>query len=301
MKQQSRAERQVLHNRDVHDSVVSSYEDIHTEIFNPTEQTRTAGIFEEAILMLRTESEIPLILDFGAGTGNLTKHLLKLGARVLAADVSPKSLASLKVAFDGTGKFDTTGLNGVDLSNLKDNSVDMVATYSVLHHVPDYLGIVREFVRVVKSGGVIYIDHESAPCAWLEDSDDFKAYRKELQSVYGQPFMGRLVRKLWLIFSYNAWRRLVNRKLRGLNGEGDIHVFPDDHIEWDLIEKILLENCELIKCMDYLVCRELEPVPPLYEKHKGKCTDMRFAGLEGDRLRGGMAYLTSCLEISCYE
>lgn len=266
---------QICHNIRVHDSVVSLYEDVHPEIYNPTEQARIASVLEEAISQINTQSEIPLVLDFGAGTGNLTRHLLNLGARVLAADVSPKSLVSLKVAFDGTGRIDTVDLNGVDLSNLEDSSVDMVATYSVLHHVPDFLGIVREFVRVVKPGGVICIDHENAPSVWLEDSNDFKAYRKELQSVYGQPFMGRLVRKLRLLFSYNAWRRLVNRKLYGLSAEGDIHVFKDDHIEWHRLEELLLKQCVLLKREDYLVCGEVNPTPPLHEKYRARCVDMR--------------------------
>ena len=275
MKKESKASQQVLHNRDVHDSAVSSYEDIHVEIFNPTEQARIASVLEEAVTQIKTQAEIPLILDFGAGTGNLTRHLLNLGARVLATDVSPKSLASLEAAFGGTGRINTSELNGVDLSNLEDSSLDMVATYSVLHHVSDYLGIVREFVRVVKPGGVVYIDHESAPRVWLEDSDDFTAYRKELQNVYRRPFMERLVRKLRLLFSYNAWRRLINRKFYGMRAEGDIHVFKDDHIEWNQVEELLLKQCVTIKKEDYLVCREVDPTPQLHGKYSAKCADMR--------------------------
>jgi len=266
---------QVQHNKRVHDSVTSSYEQIHIEIYNPTEQARIACVLENTISQITTLAEVPLILDFGAGTGNLTKHLLNLRTRVVAADVSLKSLTSVKEKFSETGRIEIAELNGVDLSNLEDSSFDMVATYSVLHHVPDYLGIVKEFVRVVKPGGVIYIDHESAPCFWLEDSDDYKAYRKELQNVYGQSFIGRLARKLENLFSHNAWRRLVNRKLYGLSDEGDIHVFKDDHIEWDRINELLVEQCILLKREDYLVCREVNPTPPLHEKYRAKCVDMR--------------------------
>lgn len=266
---------QVQHNKSVHDSVVSLYEQVHTEIYNPTEQARIARVLANAMSQISTLAEVPLVLDFGAGTGNLTRHLLNNGARVLAADVSSKSLAYLKVTFGESGRIDTAELNGVDLSNLEDSSVDMVATYSVLHHVPDYLAIVREFVRVVKPGGVIYIDHECAPSVWLEDSDDFMAYRKELQAVYGQPFMGRLVRKLRLLFSFKAWKRLVNRKIYGLNAEGDIHVSKDDHIEWDRVDDILREQCVMIKGKDYLVCREVDPTPPVHSKYSAKCADMR--------------------------
>jgi ubiquinone/menaquinone biosynthesis C-methylase UbiE len=266
---------QVQHNKRVHDLVASSYERIHTDIFNPTEQARLARVLEDAISQITTSAAVPLVLDFGTGTGNLTKHLLSLRTKVVATDVSPKCLVAAKKAFSETGRLETAELNGVDLSNFLDNSFDMVATYAVLHHVPDYLRIVKELVRVTKPGGVIYIDHEWCPSSWLGYSDEYKTYRKELQDAYGQPFMRRLARKLCILFSYNAWRRLVNRKIYGLAGEGDIHVFKDDHIEWHLIEELLLKQCVVLKRQDYLVAREVNSTPPIYEKYLANCVDMR--------------------------
>lgn len=61
----------------------------------------------------------------------------------------------------------------------------MVATYSVLHHVPDYLKIVDEFVRVLKPGGVIYIDHEVSPSYW-EINDTYQSYLEELGGDFGR-------------------------------------------------------------------------------------------------------------------
>ncbi|KKL66500.1 hypothetical protein LCGC14_2144340, partial [marine sediment metagenome] len=97
----------------------------------------------------------------------------------------------------------------------------------------------------------------------------------EWQNTYGEPFMARLVRKLRLLFSYNAWRRLINRNFYGLNAEGDIHVSKDDHIQWNRVEEFLLEQCVMIKGEDYLVCREVDPTPPLHGKYSAKCADMR--------------------------
>lgn len=284
MKDKSIAGRQILHNKKVHDSVVSSYEDIHVEIYNPTEQGRISSILEEAITQIKTRVEVPLVLDFGAGTGNLTRNLLNLGAEVLAADVSRKSLASLELAFGGTGRIDTVELNGVDLANLEDSSVDMIATYSVLHHVPDYLEAVREFARVVKPGGVIYIDHENAPSVWLDDCDEYTAYKQELQAVHGKPLMEKLAHKFKCLFSPKAWKRVIDRELHGLIQEGDIHVFEHDHIEWDRIEQVLLRNCTILKSEDYLVCREPSTDPPLHAKHEAKCVDMRVIVSRKNRL-----------------
>lgn len=270
-----RANTHVQHNKRVHDSVAVLYERIHTEIYNPTEQGRIARVLEEAISQMSTLKEVPLVLDFGAGTGNLTGHLLRLGTRVIAADISRESLAVLRKQYSAAGQLETAELNGVDLSNFRDNSLDMVVTYSVLHHVPDYLGVVKEFVRVVKPGGVIYIDHESAPCVWREDSDNYKNYKWEFQHAYGPSFYDRLVRKFTSLFSYRAWKRLVNKQLFGLNDEGDIHVTTEDHIEWNLIENILSKKCESITRQDYLVCREVSPLAPLHRQYEAKCADMR--------------------------
>lgn len=262
------------YNKRAHDTIASSYERSHPEIYNPTEQARIAGVLAEAIYQIRSlpGTSVPLVLDFGSGSGNLTRHLLRLGTKVVAADVSLKSLLSIKEAFTETSRFEIAELNGTDLSNFQDRSFDLVATYSVLHHIPDYLGIIKEFVRVLKPGGVIYIDHEFCPGYWLDSSDEYKAYWKEL---YGQPFMGRLIRKFYNLFSYNAWKCLLNIKLYGLSSEGDIHIFKDDHIEWPRIEELLLQQCVLLKREDYLLCREVNPIPPLYEKYRAKIADMR--------------------------
>jgi SAM-dependent methyltransferase len=157
----------------------------------------------------------------------------------------------------------------------RDNVLDMVATYSVLHHVPDYLGVVREFVRVVKPGGIIYIDHECAPVVW-KGSADYETYMMEYQTAYGRSFLQRLRRDARNVWSYRAWQRLVNRKLFGLSAEGDIHVTQKDHIEWNLIETVLRQQCELLAERDYLVCREANPDAPLFRQYEGLCADMRM-------------------------
>ena len=66
---------------------------------------------------------------------------------------------------------DALKINGYDLSNIDDNHLDLVAVYSVLHHVPDYLKIIEEMIRVSKPGGVLYIDHEVSPSYWNQSKE----------------------------------------------------------------------------------------------------------------------------------
>ena len=270
------AEVVIRSNRWIHDEVAAFYEHKHTEIFNPTEQARISAIIARALSEIDTGADIPTVLDFGAGTGNLSMHLLQQGASVIAADISLQSLQLLQDRCGNAEKLQLMELNGEDLGALADNSVDMVATYSVLHHVPDYLAAVREFARVVKPGGVIYIDHEAAPHVWDPPSDAYRRYRQKLAALEGRSFWTAVWRKFTNIFYITAWKRLFNRSVYGIGNEGDIHVTQEDHIEWQLIEKILDEDCTLIGKEDYLVCRERASSPEFHARYADKCSDMRW-------------------------
>jgi ubiquinone/menaquinone biosynthesis C-methylase UbiE len=290
---------QVRHNKRVHDVGVSSYEREHTEIFNPTEQARIARVLGEAISLISPMMTDPVVLDFGAGTGNLTGHLLGVNARVVAADVSRRSLAALRATYAGAQRLEAVEVNGMDLSMFRDDVLDMVATYSVLHHVPDYLGVVREFVRVVKPGGIIYIDHECAPVVW-KGSAAYETYRMECQTAYGRSFFQQLRRDARNVWSCRAWQRFLNRMLFGLSAEGDIHVTQEDHIEWDRIETILRDRCDVVMQEDYLVCREVNPGAPLYRKYEHLCADMRMViwrKRNRDAIEGPLAGWSSSLTL----
>ena len=263
------------HNQKIHDTVSKSYNLTHTEIFNPTEEKRILISINECLSNIKSaENRLPRVLDFGAGTGNLTNHLLKLGVNVVASDVSTLSLAYLKSMHVGNGKLEIFNLNGNNLSEFADNSFDMISTYSVLHHVPDYLLIIQEFLRVLKPGGIIYIDHEACPNYW-EPSNHYKKYMQKLNNSRKQTLVTTVIRKVFLLFDSKAWKRLWNRKIYNHNPEGDIHVTNTDHIEWVLIENIVNPKCEIIKVQDYLVCRETSLERPLHKQFESECSDMR--------------------------
>lgn len=268
----------IIHNSRVHDLIAPLYEARHGEIFNQAEQQRIHELLTYAVSCIRTGAEVPRVLDFGAGTGNLTRHLLDLGAVVVASDVSAGCLRELKSSARNAEHLELSILNGRDLSQFADESFDMVATYSVLHHVPDYLAIVREFIRVVKPGGIVYIDHEVCPAYW-EDRPEYLTYCREvaeskfirphsilerISHVFRQKYRWRYLRSaLWV-----RWNKVAD--------EGDIHVHPDDHIEWTKIRNLLEPLCEILREQDYLVCRERAVPPPAWEKWRGLCVDMRL-------------------------
>jgi ubiquinone/menaquinone biosynthesis C-methylase UbiE len=190
--------------------------------------------------------------------------MLALGLDVTAADVSEHFLRLVERRFPGE-RLTLLQMNGQDLSNVPDSSFDLIAAYSVLHHIPDYLGAIGELIRICRPGGVIMLDHEQSEGYWQGDP------------VYDE------FRKAGLRFDWRKYltpsnyvhrvRRLFNPRY---TNEGDIHVFPDDHIEWPKIEALLAERgFETIAKEDYLLNRSLYR-PKVYERYRDRCADTRM-------------------------
>lgn len=281
-------------NREIHDSLSTAYEDLHEEIFNPTEQQRIRQILLKAAGLVETGTEKPLVLDFGAGTGNITLNLLSLGLNVVATDISKGILDQLYrniVVQRHRENLAIVMSSGADLSNFKDGSFDMTVSYSVLHHVPDYLSMVNELVRVLKPGGILLIDHEVCPSYWQKDADYLKYlndlgekyyfnHLNEIKAITWKLLWNKLFRYARKMFSLKSWINLFhkikpdNDRTR-MSAEGDIHVFLDDHINWDLLRSVVMKNGDILIEQDYLVCRELNDYPVYWNKWKHICHDMR--------------------------
>lgn len=253
------------YNIRVHDKIAKKYEAIHGEIYNETEQGRLRESLRKTVEQVTTGGSPLLALDFGCGAGNLTAHLAELGCDVIAADVSTGFL-DLVSSRTYAHKVTTFQLNGKDLAGIPNQSVDMVATYSVLHHVPDYLSLMKEFARVLKPGGVLYIDHEASDAVWKEG--ELFAFREAMKKKSKKDF-----RKYFSINNYidRFIRLFINSKYQR---EGDVHVFEDDHIMWsDVKKELLAHGMEILREEDYLLYRRNYRLEA-YERWKGKVGDM---------------------------
>jgi len=255
-------------NVNAHDKIAANYEKIHNEIFNDMEQARLRSALEDAIKAIESGRADLKALDVGCGSGNLTRHLINFGLCTVSADVSGDFLKLIEHNFAKTGLSKTLKLNGRDLTSVNDSTFDIVAAYSVLHHVPDYPLLVREMCRVVKPGGVVYLDHEANESRYSKP----KEYVDFLKAAITK---GRLLEKyLRLLLSFRFYINFVKKRLNPRYvSEGDIHVWPDDRIEWDKIEQLLLaESFEIILRKDYLVYRSSYR-KDVYELYKDKCSD----------------------------
>ena len=261
---------QVQFNIRVHDIVSEKYEKIHGEIYNVVEQGRLQAKLKYAANEIKTESALKRVLDFGCGAGNLTNHLLGMGMNVVSSDVSGAFLELIERKFGNTSRSTTMLLNGTDLSDIPDSSFDMAATYSVLHHIPDYINAVKEMCRIVKPGGIVYIDHEHNENYWNK-SKEYVDFVRSLASTRSWK------RYLYPVNYYNAIKsKLLLLQNPRYQSEGDIHVFHDDHIQWHMMEKILLnEGFEIVLCEDYLLFKR-DYDASIFESFKDKCSDMRL-------------------------
>lgn len=272
MTQATHNDRLIEHNAAAHDIAAGHYDSKHVEIFNAIEQARLAGTVAEAVAFAGRAS--PAVLDVGAGTGNLSLKFLAAGCAVTAADVSAQSLERLARKAPAGAPLQTRVLTGEKLP-FDDGSFDIACCYSVLHHIPDYLLTVREMARVLRPGGLLYIDHESSARSW--GSDPVLAEYRQLTRLTLPAHVWSLLRTGELFTP--AFAKTVYMKAfvdRRYEREGDIHVWPDDHIEWDKVaEAMAAHGVRIERTQEYL-----HFVPrggaELYERFRGRCSDMQF-------------------------
>ncbi|MFP4368397.1 MAG: class I SAM-dependent methyltransferase [Candidatus Kapaibacterium sp.] len=239
----------------------------HPEIYNDIEQNRIAAKIYVAKESILTGNNQLRAMDYGCGAGNLTNHLCGLGFEVTSGDVSGEFLKIIKMNFSDNCKVHTFKLNGEDLRELPDDSFDLIATYSVLHHIPDYLRAVKDMARVVKPGGILYIDHEASPEKW-ENNHYYELFTNQTKEPFTPGLFLNLLKPSWYVRKY---KKIKNPRWQA---EGDIHVWPDDHIEWDKIEDLLKDNFDFILIEDYLHYSRNYPLD-IYNEFKDKCSDMR--------------------------
>ncbi len=262
----------IAHNRAAHDRVADVYDSRHPEIFNDVEQARLASMLARIVPRVAGADGSVRALDVGCGTGNLTRHLLALGAHVTAADLSPKLLDEVARRFGASGGLELQQLNGTDLQPIPDGSFDLVAAYSVLHHVPDYIALVREMARVTRPGGLVMIDHERSDASW--NSADYRTFMAEAVVwptrrwwYWLQP--SRYWRRLRPLLE---WRRRLDPRWMP---EGDLHIWPDDHIEWVRIERVLADSGFTTEESDEYLLFEPRFQRAAWERWRTRCSDMR--------------------------
>ncbi|WP_433450409.1 class I SAM-dependent methyltransferase [Streptomyces sp. CA-142005] len=95
------------------------------------------------------------VLELGAGHGTFTDHLLAAGAQVTVTEISEPSVRFLDSRFSRNPN--VTVVHDQDgTAACQAGPVDAVVCVSVLHHIPDYLGTVKQLVENITPGGAFF-------------------------------------------------------------------------------------------------------------------------------------------------
>lgn len=105
----------------------------------------------------KEHTDIPEVLDLGAGEGSVTIAFLELGAKVTAIDISKSQLDILHSQCERFGSMLEIRCQDItDTLQDKSKKYDIIVVNSCLHHVPDYLGLIKEALTMLKPHGQFF-------------------------------------------------------------------------------------------------------------------------------------------------
>jgi 2-polyprenyl-3-methyl-5-hydroxy-6-metoxy-1,4-benzoquinol methylase len=111
-----------------------------------------------------------IVADIGCGGGIYSNALVRLGAaKVFGIDFSPEIIREAKQNYSHerivykVGQADQTGLD--------DESVDVVLSRALIHHLTELSGFFSEMMRILKPNGTVLIQNRSPEDCFLPGSD----------------------------------------------------------------------------------------------------------------------------------
>ena len=148
-------------NIEVHTRMADSYnkEEPH---FRPENKAKVRSKLEH---LKKTEHDV--MLDLGCGTGFIIALAQDLFGEIHGVDVTQAMLNKVDVSH-GNITLHNTPAESLPFEN---GYFDIVTAYAFIHHVEDYTKILRESLRVLKPGGVVYVDLEPNRLYWAAIKD----------------------------------------------------------------------------------------------------------------------------------
>lgn len=119
-------------------------------------RSRYAALISRVMAAASRNGITPTVLDLGAGDGLATLPFLALGARVVAVDISRQQLDQLEERCKTYG--DHLEVRCADITKVLCQGAiyDVVVINSVLHHIPDYLGLLEQVPGVLGKRGILF-------------------------------------------------------------------------------------------------------------------------------------------------
>lgn len=164
-----------------------------------------AELLVEVFRCAQRHRVVPRVLDLGAGEGVVTRGFLELGAEVTALDVAAEPLAALQASIPRawTSRLTLVCEDAERFLAAAGPRFDVVAASSFLHHVPDYVALLKQIIGRLGAHGQFFsfqdpMRYRTLPTAtWWFDRASYAVHR------LGQPdVVGGMLRTLRRRFGY---------------------------------------------------------------------------------------------------
>ena len=154
----SRSDDRAPISRDAYDQLAERYAELSDS------KLENAYLDRPATLSLLPPVRGKVVLDAGCGPGIYAEWLERHGARVVAFDISPKSVELARKRRGPEVEIHTADLSG-PLTFIGDRTVDIILCALTLSYIEKLDPVYREFNRVLRPGGhlVVSIGHP-----WME-------------------------------------------------------------------------------------------------------------------------------------
>lgn len=150
--------------RKVWDSVSRNMNEARVSVagYSDDEEWTRTGI--ESAELLRDRCAITtddVVMEIGCGAGRIAHFLAPMCKTWIGGDVSVNMLAHAREALSGVPNVEFVPLNGSDLSQLADATLDVIYSTVVFMHLDEWdrYRYVSEMHRVLKPGGRVYYDN----------------------------------------------------------------------------------------------------------------------------------------------
>jgi len=147
----------VAANIEVHSKMAGTYDELEPH-FRPENQAKVRKVLEA----LRQRAPGGKLLDLGCGTGFIIHLARDLFSEIHGVDVTQAMLDRVELS-PGNIKLHNAPAETLPFA---DATFDVVSSYAFIHHTEDYWKVLAEASRVLKPGGLCYVDLEPNKQFW---------------------------------------------------------------------------------------------------------------------------------------
>lgn len=202
------------------------------------------SMVDEAIRDVGAAPQEVSVLELGAGNGLASGAWLERRVRITAVDSSEPMLREFQERGSQAGfRVETIVADALDFLQSTDRRFDIVTHVSMLHHVPDYLGLLKRSAGVVRAGGCLITFQD--PLLYARQPRYHRVLDRASYFIWraGQGNVRRGLKTRW-------------RRLRGVYSPSEVVDFEDYHVvragvDSEAIMALLNTSFERVKIVPY--------------------------------------------------